>query len=43
MGKSRSAAEKCVSSGWSLYYRPIGQGWGGSSGQQAVVLDDFYG
>ena len=28
VGKSRSAAEKCVSSGWSLYHRPIGQRWG---------------
>lgn len=41
--KSCSVAEKCASSGWSVYYKPRGKCWDGSSGQDVTFTDDFSG
>jgi len=38
-GKSRYAAEKCTSP----YYKPNGEWWDGYTGQDDVILDDYYG
>lgn len=41
-GKSRFANAKSSSLG-SVYYKPRGEWWDGYSGQESVVIDDFYG
>lgn len=43
VGQSCSVAEKCVSGGWSVYFKPLGKWWVGYRGQQAVVTDDTNG
>ncbi|UDN67416.1 replication-associated protein [robinz virus RP_736] len=40
-GKSYTAAQQCV--GQSVYYKPHGKWWDGYTGQENVIIDDFYG
>ncbi|QSX73453.1 replication-associated protein [Wolvfec circovius] len=42
-GKTRNVMEECGKFGYDLYFKPRGPWWDGYNGQEAVVLDDFYG
>nr|QJI53602.1 MAG: replication associated protein [Circoviridae sp.] len=42
-GKSRTANEIAKARGYELYYKPRGDWWDGYTGEEAIIIDDFYG
>jgi len=42
-GKSRTAKEICETRGYQIYYKSRGDWWDFYNGQEAVIIDDFYG
>jgi len=42
-GKSRTAAEITKTRGYQVYYKTRGDWWDNYTGQEAVIIDDFYG
>lgn len=42
-GKSRTAKEVAEARGYKIYYKPRGNWWDNYKGEEAVIIDDFYG
>jgi len=42
-GKSKTALEICSNRGYEIYYKSRGDWWDFYKGQEAVIIDDFYG